>query len=149
MTQYPEARASLPLPVIGRAAATLGGGAASRAAYAEGRLSVGSHMTVPREELVLDYTVVAADDSMFTDALAADPVMAARLRCAGVDLASASVEWWREPGIVERVRNAPYPRLHALLDGVGQAPVHIDGEGNWFFQTAPEQRARLDELLTV
>ncbi|MGW4094309.1 hypothetical protein ACWEH3_31225 [Nocardia sp. NPDC004718] len=47
VTRYPEARASSPLPMIGRAAATLGGGAASLAAYAEGRLSVGSHMTVP------------------------------------------------------------------------------------------------------
>ncbi|MGY4102048.1 hypothetical protein ACW2Q0_21230 [Nocardia sp. R16R-3T] len=148
--QYPEARASMPLPIVGRPGGVLAGGERARAALAEGRLLVGTRMTVPREELILDYTVVAEDDEMITTgAYALAPDGETRLRNAGVNLASAAIEWWRRPGIVERVRDAPYPRLHALLDAVGQAPTHIDEQQDCFFEIAPGQHVRLDELLTT
>ncbi|WP_280426416.1 hypothetical protein [Nocardia carnea] len=145
--QYPEVRASMPLPVIGRMAGSIGGGPASRASLAEGRLAAGTHMTVPREDLILDYTVLTADPHVITDPFTTDPEKAALFRSSGINLISNALEWWRRPGIVERARTAPYPRLHALLDAVGQAPVHVDADGNRTFETTPGSRTRINELL--
>ncbi|MBF6358252.1 hypothetical protein IU449_27525 [Nocardia higoensis] len=146
--QYPEVRASMPLPVVGRSAGTFGGNAAARTALAQGRLIAGTHMTVPREELILDYTVVADEDDTFLHgihALAEDTER--RFRDSGANLAAACLEWWRKPGIVERVRTAPYPQLHALLDAIGGAPIHVDADETWLFEIAPGRHVRLDELL--
>lgn len=148
--QYPEVRASIPLPVVGRTAASFGGGDASRSALAQGRLLAGTHIAVPREELILDYTVLADDaDVITTGAHALGPDAEERLRGAGVNLVSAALDWWRKPGIVERVRTAPYPRLHALLDAVGQSPNYVDDNEDWFFEIAPGTLVRADELLAT
>ncbi|MBF6518482.1 hypothetical protein IU421_30015 [Nocardia cyriacigeorgica] len=141
--QYPEARASMPLPIIGRIGTSFGGSPAALEEFTQGRLVPGTHMAVPREELLLDYTVLAADDDFLAPALDHDPVIAASLRSSGINLASAAIEWWRRPGIIERVRQAPYPRLHALLDTIGQAPVHRDDTETWFFETEPGHLDRL------
>lgn len=148
VTQYPEVRASLPIPVLGRmSSVSFGGTAASREALAEGRLTPGIHMAVPREELLLDYTVVDGD----SDAIAAGvhallPGGAEQIRRAGINLVSAALDWWRKPGIVYRVREAPYPQVHALLDVIGEAPVHYTSDSDWFFETTTGNRARLDEF---
>ncbi len=150
VTQYPEVRASMPLPVIGRMATSIGGSQASREALAQGRLLPGVHMAVPREELILDYTVVADDGDVLTTGVhAIGPGVAEDFRRTGLNLAAGALQWWRKPGIVERVRAAPYPRVHALLDAIGQAPVYIDGDGDWFFETGPGGRRRVDELLAT
>ncbi|WP_433717087.1 hypothetical protein ACQP2U_42660 (plasmid) [Nocardia sp. CA-084685] len=147
--QYPEVRASMPLPVVGRMAGSVGGSAASRSALAEGRLTPGIHMAVPREELTLDYTVIEGSEVIITGAHAIASDIAQRFRGGGINLVSAALEWWRKPGIVERVRDAPYPRLHALLAAIGDAPVHRDADDDWFFETTPGTHVRVDEMLTT
>jgi hypothetical protein len=37
----------------------------------------------------------------------------------------------------------------ALLDAVGQSPLHIDVDEDWFFETAPGHHVQVDELLTA
>lgn len=148
VVQYPEVRASRPLPVIGRAAAARGGSSLDRAALAMGHLTPGTQMTVPRDELILDYTICPDPDNVVMTALNGTPGMEAILRNTGINLISGAVEWWRKPGIVERARSAPYPRLHALLDAVGDAPVSVDADDNWFFEIAPGRLARADELVS-
>ncbi|MEV4176924.1 hypothetical protein [Nonomuraea sp. NPDC049709] len=45
---------------------------------------------------------------------------------AGVRFASWALLALREPGIIDRVRQAPFPRLQALLDILADAPEIID-----------------------
>ncbi|MFD3458856.1 hypothetical protein ACFWVM_04030 [Nocardia fluminea] len=104
-------------------------------------------MAVPREELLLSYTVVDGDsDAIAAGAHALAPGGAEKIRRAGINLVSAALDWWRKPGIVDRVRNAPYPQMHALLDMIGEAPVHYTSDSDWFFETTTGTHARLDEL---
>ncbi|MET8427786.1 hypothetical protein [Nocardia sp. NPDC004860] len=59
-------------------------------------------MTVPREELILDYTICPDPGDVVMTALNGTPGMEAKLRSTGINLISGAVEWWRKPGIVER-----------------------------------------------
>ncbi|GAB4590166.1 hypothetical protein [Nocardia sp. IFM 10818] len=147
--QYPEVRGSAyPLPVVGRMADSWGGSAVDHAELAAGRLTAGTRMTVPRGELVLEYTVCADPDDIVMTALSLTPGMEARLRNTGINLIAGAVDWWRKPGVVARVRDAPYPRLHALLDLVGDAPMIVDeSNGDCSFEVAPARLVRVDELL--
>ncbi|MEV6071918.1 hypothetical protein AB0L82_35715 [Nocardia sp. NPDC052001] len=105
-------------------------------------------MAVARDELIVDYTVVADDAQVImSGAHALYPDAKDRLWRAGVNLASAAIERWRQPGIVERARTAPYPQLHAPLDAVGHAPVHVDSDENWSFEMTFGRHIWLDELL--
>ncbi|MFJ3310140.1 hypothetical protein ACIPSA_45545 [Streptomyces sp. NPDC086549] len=55
----------------------------------------------------------------------------------------------RMPEAIGRARQAPYPRLRALLRTVGDAPQEVDGDRNLrFVVPGPNgpQRLRLDEI---
>ncbi|MCX4404394.1 hypothetical protein OG840_22545 [Streptomyces sp. NBC_01764] len=68
---------------------------------------------------------------------------------AGVNLASLLFQALRMPEVIGRARQAPYPRLRALLRAVGDAPQEVDDERNLRFTLqGPDgpQRLRLDEI---
>lgn len=71
-------------------------------------------------------------------------------RRAGINLARLALHALRAPGIVERVRQAPFPGIHTLLDAVGDAPIEPDDVGD-VRVTLPDGaggtvRLRLDEV---
>lgn len=118
--QVPVIRALAMGPVIGRIPPD------GRTALRQG----GSSFGVPREGLLIEYRPVPAGNrQVLTDA----PLLvtnAERYRRSGINLATLALDMFRTPGINERLRRAPLPRLHALLDAVGDAPLEPDDAGD-------------------
>lgn len=104
---------------------------------------------VPRDDLLIGYVPVEPDcRGVLTDA----PLLinnAERYRRAGVNLATLVLESFRDvvPGVVDRLRQVPYPRIHALLAAIGDAPMQPDAAGDMRI-TLPGGGApvRLDEI---
>ncbi|MFD1147887.1 hypothetical protein [Saccharothrix hoggarensis] len=70
-------------------------------------------------------------------------------RRAGVNLASRALTLLRVGPVAERVRKVPYPRLHALLDAVGNAEFVVEPNGDFFFTIRSddvERSLRLDAI---
>ncbi|GIF75679.1 MULTISPECIES: hypothetical protein [Asanoa] len=101
---------------------------------------------VPRGDLIVAYLPVDPDCS---DVLDGAPVLvdnAEGHRRAGINLATLILEAFRAPGVVERIRRAPYPRLRALLDAIGDAPMAPDPAHDMRITLAGGAAVRLDEL---
>jgi hypothetical protein len=45
---------------------------------------------------------------------------------------TSALEALRTPSAIQRARTAPYPRVAALLDAIGNSPSETDADGNWF-----------------
>ena len=76
---------------------------------------------------------------------------ASRYCRAGINLATLVLDLLRQPSIIDRVRQAPYPKIHALLDAIGDATIEPGGDGDTLIwlpngATGPV-RTRLDELV--
>lgn len=148
--QFPEVRRQQRGPVVGRAAFT-GGSAPEVAAMRSGEMPAGMAIPVVREGgLMLLYTITGPD---YRDIVTSSPLVqqiGEQYRRAGVNLASHAVTLLRLPTVVERVRRAPYPRLHRLLDTTGLAEFVVDRDGDFFFtiggDDADERSLRLDEI---
>jgi GNAT superfamily N-acetyltransferase len=106
---------------------------------------------VPRGDLIIGYTPVQpAHRTVLVDA----PLLvknADRYRRAGINLATLVLDLLREPSIVDRVRQAPYPKIHALLDAIGDATIEPGGDGDTFIHlpngAIGTVEVRLDELV--
>jgi GNAT superfamily N-acetyltransferase len=136
--------------VVGLVAESAGGDAEHRAAIGSGRMPAGARMVVQRQNLTLDYLL--ADDAA-TEVILSHPSVRNNVeahRRAGINLASLSLEGLRRSGSADRAHAAPYPRLHALLNAIGDAPVEVDEAGDWYFRLAGDdgtvRRLRLDEI---
>jgi hypothetical protein len=146
--QYPQVRRYRLGPICGRLALA-SGSAADQAALDRGELPPGSHLGVQRKDLVLLYTTV---DHRFNDIVVNAPMVretAEQYRRAGLNLASQALTLWRLPEVIDRVRQAPYPRLHALLDAIGTAPVTGADGDFWFTLPGPagaEVAVRVDDI---
>lgn len=146
--QYPQVRRYRLGPICGRLAMTCGS-AAHQAALARGELPPGSHLGVQRKDLTLLYTAV---DHRFDDIVVSAPLVRAaaeQYRRAGLNLASQALALWRLPEVIDRVRQAPYPRLHALLDAIGTAPATSEDGDFSFTLPGPEGTRvarRLDDI---
>ncbi len=108
---------------------------------------------VPRGDLIIGYTPVQpAYRTVLVDA----PLLVAnadRYRRAGINLATLVLNLLREPSIIDRVRQAPYPKIHAFLDAIGDARIEPGGDGDtliWLPDGASGTvRTRLDELVIL
>ena len=138
--QVPPVRALGMGPVIGRVPPE------GRDALRHG----GASFAVPRGELLIEYVPVHADHrSVLTGA----PLLVTHAedhRRAGINLATLALEALRAEGVADRVRQAPFPGLHALLDAVGDSPIEPDGAGDVRIalpdSTGGTTRVRLDDL---
>jgi hypothetical protein len=143
--QVPPIRALGMGPVIGRIPPE------GRDALRQG----GSSFGVPREDLIIEYVPVHADHrDVLTDApllvTHAEAHRRAGINRAGINLATLALHALRAEGVIDRVRQAPFPGIHALLDVVGDAPIEPDDVGDVRI-TLPDGaggsvKLRLDEL---
>ncbi|USX56331.1 hypothetical protein [Lentzea sp. HUAS12] len=72
-----------------------------------------------------------------------------RYRRTGISLASRAITLFRVGSVARRVRKAPYPRLHGLLDVLREAEFVVEPSGDFFFTVRGEegqQSLRLDEI---
>jgi hypothetical protein len=107
--------------------------AAQEAMMQRGELPPGAHIGIQREGITLLYTAV---DATYHDVVTEYPLVqetAPRYRRAGINLASHALTLLRVPEVIDRVRQAPYPRLHVLLDAIGDAEVKFDDHDDWRF----------------
>ncbi|MGN2642419.1 hypothetical protein ACTD5D_40855 [Nocardia takedensis] len=149
--QYPEVRRYRLGPIVGRMTAT-SGTAEQRAAIQRGELAPGAHIAVQRKDLLLVYTTV---DGAYDQIVTGHPGVidnAEQHRLAGIDLASHALMFWRLPEVIDQIRRAPYPRLHALLDAVGDTDPVPDDTGHLRFPVpvgdGTDLALRLDDITT-
>ncbi|MFD9444210.1 hypothetical protein ACFWBR_38000 [Streptomyces sp. NPDC060006] len=110
----------------------------------------GAQVMLQRGDLTLTYTVAGPE------ALASivdHPEAIAHAdghRRTGVNTASLTLAALRAEGVRDRAMQAPHPRLHALLQAVGDAPYESDEAQDVRFrlpdQSGQEQWLRLDEI---
>lgn len=133
-------------PLVGRMAVQLAPGLPGTS----GSLPAGAQLPVRRANLTLLYTI-ASDDA--TQIILDHP--AARDNSdghqqAGVNLASAALEFLRRHSRARQLDMSPYPRAAALLTAIGDAPAETDGSGNWYFSVPDDggqtRRLRLDQI---
>ncbi|GAA2679399.1 MULTISPECIES: hypothetical protein [Actinosynnema] len=147
--RYPEVRRYRLGPVVGRSVGYGTDTPEHRAAAERGELPAGSHIAVNRKDLLLMYTVVDDRYARVVADHAHDPELREDYRRGGVNLAAEALQLWRLPEIADRIRQAPYPRLHALLDAVGDARATVDEAGDVRFllhTDGGELALRLDEI---
>lgn len=144
--QYPEVRRYRLGPICGRSTGASTDSPEQRAALERGELPPGSHVGVQRKDLTLLYTAVAEQYTTAVSDAALVNDTADDYRRTGVNLASQALTLFRLPEIVDRIRQAPYPRLHALLDALGTAEPVVDQEtGDFRFVLAdPDSRSSAD-----
>lgn len=149
--QYPEVRRYRLGPIMGRTGGVSVNNHQQQAAMDRGELPAGSAIGVQRQDLLLMYTVADAEYThVITDHVTVRPV-AQEYQRSGINLASEALQFWRMPEIVDRIRQAPYPRIHALLDTIGNAGTTVDENGDVRFLLPSENGAgelalRLDEI---
>ncbi|MEN3308987.1 MAG: hypothetical protein V7603_5189 [Micromonosporaceae bacterium] len=119
--QFPEL-ASQDGPFVGRV------GAASQAMPAE--LPVGTSVPIVRDGAQVVYQVVG-DEALITDSEPAAHAAALNPKSAA-SLAGWALSIMAVPEIASRVRSAPFPRIHALIDAIDGAPVDAGPAGYRF-----------------
>ncbi|MFF2945517.1 hypothetical protein ACFVSQ_37345 [Streptomyces niveus] len=110
----------------------------------------GTQVVLQRGDLALTYTV-AGPEALAS--IVEHPEAIAHAdghRRTGVNTASLTLAALRAEGVRDRAMQAPHPRLHALLQAVGDAPYESDEAQDVRFrlpdQRGQEQRLRLDEI---
>lgn len=148
--QYPEVRRLRLGPIIGRSVMSVPGSFADSAAMSRGELLDNSHIAVQRQDLMLLYTTTGAE---YRNTVTTSPLVretTPRYRRAGINLASHALTMLRIPEVAAKVRHAPYPRVHALLDAIGTAEFTIDSPSGDFRFAMPvddgEMSLRLDDI---
>jgi hypothetical protein len=133
-------------PLVGRMAVPLGPARQGTV----GSLPAGAQLPIRREGLTLLYTIADEDATgVILDHPAASEHPAEH-QWAGVNLASATVEFLRRHSQDRQLDLSPYPRAAALLAAIGDAPAETDESGAWYFSVSGDggeaRRLRLDEL---
>ena len=125
-------------PIVGRTVLSTGPVDAGRPVLA------GTHFGVSRQHLMLLYTASGSEAAVD---LASHPLIREGqplYQRAGLNLASHALLALLDPAVIDRARQSPYPRLHALLDALTGRAHQITDDGDWYFLTPEPQR--LDEL---
>ena len=141
--QFEEVRAQGGGPLVGRMVA-------STHELQPGQvLPPGTTSGVQRGDILMAYTVSGADTAELIDRQPWVAAHASQHHRAGVNLASLALNTLRAREVIGRARQAPYPRLRAILRALGDAPGEADADRDVRF-TLPgpdgEQRLRLDEI---
>ena len=144
--QFPELRRYQLGPICGRAVAVQGT-AEQRAAFARGEFPECSAFGVRRGDLLLLYTVVDPNGAIVTQVPTIALEEAEHERSAR-NLASQTLALLAQPEVIGRARQAPHPRVRALLELLdGAHPDVIDGDWKFTLANDPGHRPlRLDEL---
>jgi hypothetical protein len=149
--QYPEVRRYRLGPICGRLAASMvPPGQQHR--VAAGELIPGSHIGVPREDLLLLYTAVEHE---FDDVVMTGPTLTNHLtevQRAGRNLAMQALALLIQPEVITRARQTPHPRVRALLDLLAGAQLDSDDDHELRFilrEDPSRTPRRLDELTTL
>lgn len=144
--QFREIRQVKMGPLVGRLGIPLTPG---QPAPSDG-LPAGAQLPVRRADLTLVYTM--ADDDA-TKVILDHPLAREDPdghRRAGVNLASATLEFFRRLSQDTQLDLSPYPRANALVAAISDTPGETDQSGNWFFNLADAngetRRLRLDQL---
>ncbi|MGW1046968.1 hypothetical protein [Streptomyces sp. NPDC002547] len=142
--QFDEVRTIGVGPMVGKV--TL----ASHRAKDRSLIEPGGQVVLQRGELLLTYTI-AGPEALAS--IVEHPEVAAHAdgyRRTGVNVASFALVALRGEGVRSRTLQAPYPRLQALLQAVGDAPYEADDAGDVRFcltdSTDGDQWLRLDEI---
>ncbi|MFJ4931573.1 hypothetical protein [Streptomyces sp. NPDC088736] len=141
--QFKKVREQTGGPLIGRSVA-------STTTVEPGQLlPPGSQLVVQRGSIVMMYTLSHLSTREVIDDQPWIRQHAHRHFRAGVNLASLVVDALRMAEVIGRARQAPYPRLRALLRALGDAPLEIDGNRDARFALSGTDGARslrLDEV---
>ena len=133
VAQYPAVARLALGPVVGRVQAVTGPqGKVTAIAQGQGA-PPGTHFGMPRKDAMLLYTIAGEDAAAAAHSSPFFTRYAPEHRRTGINLASYAIEALRTPSAIQRARTAPYPRLAALLDAIGDSPSSTDSDGNWFF----------------
>ena len=119
-------------PIVGRVQAVKGPQGAVTAITQGQGVPPGVHFGVPRKDAMLLYTV-AEEDAARVAFGSPFFVQYAPEHRRGTNLAAYALEVLRTPSAIQRARTAPYPRVAALLDTIGNSPSATDADGNWIF----------------
>ncbi|MDX3165791.1 hypothetical protein PV516_18575 [Streptomyces scabiei] len=139
--QYDEVREIGNGPMVGKMALN------TPSAQDSSLIAPGAQVALPREDLMLTYTVIGPEAVASVMEHPEAGAHADAHRRTGVNLASFALTALRDEGVRGRAMQAPYPRLRALLRAVGNAPYKTDEAGDVrFFLTDQERWLRLDEI---
>jgi len=115
-------------PFVGRV------GAASQAL--PGELPVGADIPIPRDGVQILYTVVGTEDLILDTEQARH---AEQLNPKSpANLAGWALSIMATPSIAPRIRTAPFPRIHALIDAIDGAEVDAGPAGYRFLLPGPD-----------
>ncbi len=150
VAQYPAVARLALGPIVGRVEAVTGPQGAVAAITQGQSVPPGVHFGVPRKDAMLLYTVAEEDAARAAHSNPFFARYAPEHRRTGTNLAAYALEALRTPSAIQRARTAPYPRVAALLDAIGDSPSTTDADGNWFFDLPdPDggiQRLGLDDI---
>jgi hypothetical protein len=133
VAQYPAVAQMALGPIVGRLQAATGPQGKVTAITQGQAVPPGTHFGVPRKDGMLLYTIAEQDAAAAAHSSPFFARYASEHRRTGTNLASYALEALRAPSAIQRARTAPYPRLVALLDAIGDSPSSTDDDGNWFF----------------
>ncbi|WP_433828534.1 GNAT family N-acetyltransferase [Actinoplanes sp. CA-015351] len=135
--QVPEIRALRHGPVVGRIPQQ------NRDALHEGQISFG----VPRGDLLIEYQPVRPK---YRDGLLNGSLLTlndSEYRRGAANLAMMAVQAFRGTEAVDRIRqSAAFPRLTALIDTIGGAPIEADEDAGDLLAHLPDGPLRLDQI---
>lgn len=105
-----------------------------------------SILSVPRGDLLINYLPVDPDCAEVLDNAPTLLRGADQHRRTGINLATLVLEAFRWPQVTGRIRQAPFPQLHALLAAIGDAAIDPDAAGDMRIALPGGPAVRLDEM---
>ncbi|MEW2507927.1 hypothetical protein AB0878_46440 [Amycolatopsis sp. NPDC047767] len=142
--QFPEVKRSN-LPLFGRTVLTGSEHFDAGETVTQGKLPAHWMLYMNRRNQEFLYTVVGPEYERIVWESPRAAENAERYRAAGVNLATHALSLLHLPDVADRVRQAGYPKLNALLDAIGDAPVAADRTGD-FRVTLDGRSLRIDEI---
>ncbi|MFD8495813.1 hypothetical protein [Amycolatopsis sp. NPDC059657] len=142
--QFPEVKRGN-LPLVGRTVLTGSEQPEVNEALLRGELLPHGMMVAKRRNQRFYYTAVGEEYARAAWESPRAGEDAERYRAAGLNIASHALSLMRLPEVVDRVRQAQYPKINAFLDVIGDAPIATDAVGD-FYVTLGGQRLRIDEI---
>lgn len=142
--QFPEVKRRN-LPLLGRTIVTGSEEVEGHETLGQGTIPPGGVIYTERGTQQFVYTVVGREYAPIVWESPQAQEDAERYRAAGVNLATHALSILRLPDVADRVRQVRYPKLNALLDVIGDAPIFADGAGD-FHVTLDGRSSSIDDI---